>query len=281
MSAAGLAATPLARAAARGYQIGCWTRPWAKNDYPTAFNGIAEAGYKYIGLMNITMNGKPALTADSTAEGAGAIAKEVAKRGMKTISIWSPPFPFQKSVEAGVSGLKRIIDNAAVLGSPSLLLGGIGKPELMDPYYKVVSECCAYAASKRVVLSVKPHGGTNANGADCRNIVQRVGRKNFGIFYDPGNIFYYSDGKLDPVDDAATVNGLVVGMIIKDYRAPKEVMLTPGTGQVKFREVFAKLKKGGFKHGPLVVECLDPGDAAQTIGQARKARLFVEGMLKG
>jgi sugar phosphate isomerase/epimerase len=69
-------------------------------------------------------------------------------------------------------------------------------------------------------------------------------------------------------------------MCVKDFRLPKEVMLTPGTGLVKFREVLARLKKGGFTHGPLVVECLDPGDVAQTNAQARKARLFLENLVK-
>ena len=31
-------------------------------------------------------------------------------------------------------------------------------------------------------------------------------------------------------------------------------------GQVDFAAVFAKLKAGGFRGGPLVVECLEPGD---------------------
>ena len=90
------------------------------------------------------------------------------------------------------------------------------------------------------------------------------------------NIFYYSDGKLSPIDDAATVDGLVVGMCIKDYKHPKNVDVTPGTGQVDFPAVLARLKKGGFTQGPLMIECLDPGDVKQTITQARKTRFFLE-----
>lgn len=277
-------AAPLARglAAQAGYQIGCWTRPWAKHDYPLAFDGIAKAGYQNIGLMSLSQNGKPVhIGSDTTPDQAAALGREVNKRGLKVISVWAGPFPFRESIEAGVAGLKRIIDHCAVLGSPSLLLGGVGKPDQAESYYKVVAECCGHAASRRVILSVKPHGGTNATGPDCRKLVEKVGHKNFGIFYDPGNIFYYSDGKLDPVDDAPSVDGLVVGVTVKDFRMPKEVMLTPGTGMVNFREVLARLKKGGFKRGPLVVECLDPGDLAHINAEAHKARLFVEGLVKG
>jgi sugar phosphate isomerase/epimerase len=276
-------AAPLARglAAGGGWRIGCWTRPWGKTDYPRVFDGVAAAGYAYIGLMNLVLSGKDAnVTYQSTPEAAAALGREAGQRGLKIISVWGGSFPFQKGIDAGIAGLQRIIDNCVACGSPSLLLGGVGKPEQTEPYYKVVAECCEYAASRKVGLSVKPHGGTNATGNDCRQLVARVGHKNFGIFYDPGNIFYYSDGKLDPVDDAPSVDGLVVGMIVKDFRSPKEVMLTPGTGMVDFRAVLAKLKKGGFTSGPLVVECLDPGDPAQTDAQARKARLFLEDLVK-
>ena len=94
----------------------------------------------------------------------------------------------------------------------------------------------------------------------------------FRLWYDPGNIFYYSDGKLDPVDDAASVNGAVVGMSVKDFRPPKDVALTPGTGKVDFLRVLARLQQGGFINGPLVVECLDPGDLAASTPKLVKAR---------
>jgi hypothetical protein len=36
------------------------------------------------------------------------------------------------------------------------------------------------------------------------------------------------------------------------------------------------LKQGGFTHGPLVVECLEPGDLAHVNAEAVKARRFLE-----
>ncbi|MGF1585697.1 MAG: hypothetical protein ACFCUM_10270 [Bacteroidales bacterium] len=39
--------------------------------------------------------------------------------------------------------------------------------------------------------------------------------QNFRLWYDPGNIYYYSDMALDPVDDAATVNGIVTSLLIR------------------------------------------------------------------
>jgi hypothetical protein len=67
-------------------------------------------------------------------------------------------------------------------------------------------------------------------------------------------------------------------MCVKDYRHPKNVAVTPGTGQVNFPAVLARLKKGGFTGGPLIVECLEPADAEKTLGEAKKARLFLENL---
>jgi sugar phosphate isomerase/epimerase len=134
---------------------------------------------------------------------------------------------------------------------------------------------------------LKPHGGLNATGAQCRKAVELVGHKSFTLWYDPGNIYYYSDGTLDPVEDAPTVAGLVTGMCVKDFRMSseagkpsKDVALTPGTGRVDFPAVLAALKKGGFRGGPLVVECLTPGDLPSILAEAKKAREFVEGLVK-
>ena len=263
----------------RGWEIGCYTRPWDQFDYRVALDGIAEAGYKCAGLMTHKGKSRVIVTMETTPAEAVAIGEEVRKRGMRTISIWAGDFPFQKSVEDGVAGLKLLIDNCAAVRCPRLLLGGTGKEQLVPAYYKVVAECCDYAASKRVGLSVKPHGGSNATGAQCRKIIEMVGNKNFGIWYDPGNIFFYSDGKIDPVDDVPSVNGLIAGMSIKDFKLPKDVAVTPGTGMVNFRELLARAGKGGFTDGALVVECLDPvGDAAKLTVEARKARRMVEGL---
>ncbi len=69
-------------------------------------------------------------------------------------------------------------------------------------------------------------------------------------------------------------------MSVKDFKAPKEVLVTPGTGQVNFRQVMANLKRGGFTGGPLVVECLDRADTAQKItAEAKKALSFLNELM--
>ncbi len=256
--------------------IGCYTRPWDRWEYRTALDAIAKAGFRYVGLMTTKSKTRLVISVTTTVDEARQVGAECAKRGLKIPSVYGGGIPVAKSLKAGIDGLKRLIDNCAAAGAANLMMGGVGKKALNDLYYKAVAECCPYAASKGVGISVKPHGGLNTTGPQCRKLVETVGHKNFRIWYDPGNILYYSGGKLSPVDDAATLDGLVVGMCVKDYKHPQNVMVTPGTGQVDFAKVLARLVKGGFTSGPLIVETLARGDQASTLAEAIKARRFIE-----
>jgi sugar phosphate isomerase/epimerase len=280
LSAAALAASACKSAsktrAVGRWQIGCYTRPWSEHDWRVALDAIAEAGFKYAGMMTTNTKTRLVISTATTVDEARAIGEECTKRGLKVPSVYGGGFAVTKSLEAGIEDLKRLIDNCAACGATNLMLGGTDDAKIFDVYYKAVTEVCDYAAAKRIGLSVKPHGGQNSTGPQCRKIVEKVGKKNFGLWYDPGNIFFYSNGELDPVNDAATVDGIVVGMSVKDFRLPKEVMVTPGTGKVNFKAVMARLKQGGFTSGPLIVECLEKGDLPALAAEAKKARVFME-----
>ncbi|MDD4869106.1 MAG: sugar phosphate isomerase/epimerase [Kiritimatiellae bacterium] len=278
--AAGLAVscTGISSAAGTSWQIGCYTRPWDKYDYRVALDAIAEAGFKYAGLMTTKSESHLIISVSTTPEEAKQVGEEIKKRGLTVPSLYGGGIPVNKSLEAGIEGLRKLIDNCAACGAKNLMMGGVGDAKLYQSYYKAISECCGYAAEKGVGISVKPHGGLNATGPQCRKTVEMVGYQNFRVWYDPGNILYYSNGELDPVTDAATVDGLVVGMCIKDYKHPKNVAVTPGTGKVDFTAVLSRLKKGGFAGGSLIVECLEPGDSDKLLAEAKKARQFIESL---
>ncbi len=261
------------------WEIGCFTRPWDKHDYKVALDAIAQAGYKCVGLMTTASKNGLVISVETTPEEAQKIGGECAQRGLKVVSVYGGDIPVKESLAKGIEGLKKLIDACEAAQASNLMMGGVGDPALYEPYFQAIKECCEYAAAKGIGISMKPHGGLNSTGPECRKSIEKVGHDNFRIWYDPGNIYYYSDAKLDPVDDAPTVNGLVVGMSIKDYRHPKEVLLTPGTGQVNFPRVMELLKAGGFTSGAVVVECLTLGELPQLLEEAKKARAFVEGLV--
>ena len=262
------------------WRIGCFTRPWGEYEYRVAFDAIAEAGFRHVGLMSTKPKDDApwalVITAATTADEARQVGQEAGRRGLKIPCTYGGRIPVQQSLEAGIRGLRRLIDNCALAGSEVLLLGGINNPSLEPPYYQAIAECCDYAAEQRVAMAIKPHGPLNATGPACRRRIASVGHERFRLWYDPGNILAYSDGKLDPVADAAAVDGLVTGMCIKDFTPERRVQVTPGTGRVDFRAVLARLEQGGFTAGPLLVETLAPGDLGTLVEEAKKARKFLE-----
>jgi sugar phosphate isomerase/epimerase len=272
-----------------GYTIGCYTRPWDKYDYRVALDAIAEAGFRHAGMMTTKTTpktpGNLVLSAASTLETAAEVGSECKKRGLEIPSVYGGGIPVDKSLEAGIKGLRHLIDVCAVAGAKMLLMGGTNE-KLQEPYFKAIAECCDYAAEKGLGLNLKPHGPVTTTGPLLRKVVESVGKKNFTVCYDAGNVFFYSDGKVNPVDDAPSVAGLVSGWCIKDFTLTpkKDVWLTPGTGLVNFPAVFAKLRQGGFHCGALVVETITRGDGGalpQLVAEARKARKFVENLVRG
>jgi sugar phosphate isomerase/epimerase len=273
------------------WRVGIYTRPWDQYDFRVALDDIAAAGFRYVGLMSAkSEQGGLVISTKTTSEQAAQVAQEVRDRRLEVTSVYGGNIPVAESLAAGIAGMKLLIDHCATVKARSLLMGGINNERLFDVYYRAVAETCDYAAERHVAITVKPHGGLNATGAQCRNCIERVHHENFSLWYDPGNIFFYSDGAIDPVDDAATVDGLVRhGLCVKDFtmsqvdgKLTKDVWVTPGEGKVDFPRVLARLKQGGFTTGDLVIECIRRGDGDRTTlaAEARKARLFVEQLVK-
>ena len=270
------------------WKIGCYTRPWSHLEYREALDAIAEAGFKYAGLMTTRSPKRLVMPASTTTEEAQKIGEEAEKRGLQIVSNYGGSIGVRTSLEDGISDMKRLIDACRVAKCPSLLMGGIGNEDLYPLYFKAIAETCGYAAENGVAIVIKPHGGLNATGPQLRKCIETVGHNNFRLWYDPGNIFFYSEGALDPVNDAATVDGLVTGMCVKDFtmaiedgKPVRKVAITPGTGKVDFPAVLVKLKRGGFNGGPLVVECLTPSDDPKTLlDEARNAREFLERLVQ-
>ncbi len=258
------------------WRIGCYTRPWDQHDYRVALDAIAKAGFKYAGLMTTKSESRLVISPKTSVEESARIGEETRQRGLHILSVYGGGIPIQESLQAAIDGLRSLIDNCAAAKGETVLFAGISKPEAYAPYYKAIAECCDYAAERNVGITLKPHGGLNMTGPQCRKAIETVGHKNFTLWYDAGNVYYYTDGTVNPVDDAKTVDGLVTGVCIKDYLHPKNVMVTPGTGMVDFPAVFDGLRRGGFIGGSLVIETVKQGTLAEIAREAKIAREFVE-----
>lgn len=253
------------------WKIGAYTRVWGNRNYLEALDGMVEAGYKYVGLS--THEKGRVVDRNSDPEFAVQVGEEIKKRGLTLVTNSGGEHDVSNSLEEGIAGLKRLIDNSALCGAPVIQINAIHDPVRMEPFYKAISECCDYAAEKGVLITLKPHGQV---GAFCLEQVKKVDHKNFKLWYDPGNVFHASFGETDPLDDAVGLGGYVVGMAVKDFRLPRDVNVTPGTGMVDFPKLLALLGQEGFTSGALVVELVSQGDLAHLTAEAIKARKFLE-----
>jgi sugar phosphate isomerase/epimerase len=263
------------------WQIGCFTRPFSRFTLAETFDAIAEAGFRWVGLMAARLPSGTVTLANASDEQIDEIHQEARRRQLKIAVTYYAGPPVHESLDAGVRAMRQLVNNCRRCGCETILLGGTSKPELVNDYYQAVRLVCDPAAEAGVHVVLKPHGGTNTTGPQCRKIVEQVGHDNFRIWYDPGNIYYYTDGELDPVNDVASVAGLVTGMCVKDFLPPKQVDVNPGSGQVRFPALMQRLQQGGFRQGPLIVETLAPGDLATTSRHARTAHTFLTELVRG
>jgi sugar phosphate isomerase/epimerase len=253
------------------WKIGCYTRVWGNRNYLEALDGAVEAGYKYVGLS--THEKGRVVDRNSTPEFAAKVGEEIKKRGLTLVTNSGGEHDVSNSLEEGIAGLKRLIDNSALCGTPVIQINAIHDPVRMDPFYKAIAECADYAAEKGVMITLKPHGQV---GAFCVEQVKKINHENVKLWYDPGNVFHATHGETNPLDDAVGLGGYVVGMAVKDFRLPRDVNVTPGTGMVDFPKLLAILGEEGFTSGSLVVELVSQGDLAHINAEARKAREFLE-----
>ena len=136
------------------WQIGCYTRPWANYDYRVAMDAIAEGGMKYVGLMTAKSQSGLVISLGDTVEHAVHVNGEAKRRGLEILSVYGGGINLEKPALA-VAELRHLIDLSAAAGARTLLLGGIGNTA---EYFRAFTDCCDYAAEKKVGLTIKPHG---------------------------------------------------------------------------------------------------------------------------
>jgi len=272
-----------------GWAIGCFNRPWTKWPYDTALDGIRDAGYKLTGLLTahpIYAAGdatatkgqfEPFARSEATAEYLDALKRRIAQRGL-AVNMYALRNPFTGDAADVIKQVRAQIDHAKALSLDFVLSFGVAKADEYDNFIKAMADGAAYAQEQGVKLVMKPHGGNTGTAQEILDTLKKVNHANFKIWYDAGNIIYYT-GK-DPVAELDPIAEHVTGFCAKDCSGKgKEVLIQFGDGKVDFAGVFKKLKSAGFS-GPLMVEGVAVADTAdQTTENARKNREFLERVL--
>jgi sugar phosphate isomerase/epimerase len=268
--------TTLKATAAVRWPVGCFNRPWTTWSFDDALKQIKAAGYTTVGLLTRTKD-EPFIGADATPEYLAKLKQRLASSGLAT-NMGALRTRHSIPLDESKKEARTQIDNASALGITYLLSFGVDRPDEYDHFYRVMSDAAAYAQERKIRLVMKPHGGGSGAAAEILAAIKAVQHANFKVWYDAGNIIYYT-GK-DPIEELKPIAQHVTGFCAKDCAAPKgDVMIQFGTGKVDFAGVFAVLKGSSFD-GPIMVECCKVGATAEeTMGNARANRLFLEGVL--
>ena len=262
--------------AAVNWPIGCFNRPWTKWGFDHALREIKAAGYSIVGLLSRSAD-EPFIAATATPEYLEGLKKRIAASGL-TANMGALRSRHAVPLDESITEVRAQIDNARTLGLDFVLSFGADNPAELPHYCDVMRDAAAYADERKIKLVMKPHGGISGAASEILEVISRVGHRNFSIWYDAGNIIYYT-GK-DPVTELTPIARHVTGFCAKDCGAPKgDVMIQFGDGKVDFLAVFTGLKRGGF-NGPIMVEGVKVGATAEETGaNARKNREFLAKVL--
>jgi sugar phosphate isomerase/epimerase len=288
-SAAGAAVTLLPsalRAAEKSvparWPVGCFNRPWTKWTYDETLDAIKAAGYTHTGLLTPTKT-DPFTSAAATPEYLAALKQKIAARGLK-VNMTALRVQTALELPAAIADTRKQIENGRTVGVEFALTFGEDKPERYEKYFKIMADAAAFAQERGIKLVMKPHGGGSGSSEEIVTAIRTVGHKNFKIWYDAGNIIYYT-GK-DPVAELAPIAEHVTGFCAKDCtddivdgKRKPDVMIQFGAGKVDFAAVFKRMKSAGF-NGPIMVECCKIGATPQeTMENARANREFLAKVL--
>jgi sugar phosphate isomerase/epimerase len=274
--AAGAATLNFTAEAKVDWPIGCFNRPWTKWSFDETLKQIKAAGYKTTGLLSRTRE-EPFIGPKATPEYLENLKKRIAESGL-VANMGAIGSRHDIPLEEAIQEVRRQIDNAKFLSLEYVLSFGADNPEHFAHYFKVMSAAAAYAQDQGIKLTMKPHGGISGSSEEILRVIKEVNHKNFSIWYDAGNIIYYT-GK-DPVAEIEPIARHITGFCAKDCGELKgDVMLQFGAGKVDFAAVFKKLKAGGF-NGPVMVECCKIGATPEeTTANALANREFLEKIL--
>ena len=261
------------------WPIGCFNRPWLgdknKWDYDTALDGIKAAGYKLTGMLTRTAK-EPFIGSDATPEYLAELKKRIAALGL-AVNMGALRIKFEQPLAEQIKDARQQIDNGKTMGVEFLLTFGANSPAQYEDYYKLMQETSAYAQECGLKVVLKPHGGASGAAEEILRCLEKVKHPNFKIWFDAGNIIYYTDK--DPLEQLKPIASQVTGFCAKDCdKQNGSVWLEFGKGKVDFRAVFSELKRAGFQ-GPVMVECCALGDTPEIVtANARKSREYLENL---
>jgi len=267
-------------------ELGAQTLPYRAYPFDRALDGIARAGFRYVGIWNDHADG-PVAPETATAGDLETVRLQIERHGLTP----RMAFRFRGAGDDPESQLRRTIEVASALGiafvisaGPSPYAGrtfGEHKRDMLfhreaEAYFATLRRLAPVAEQAAVTIVCKPHMGVTGTGQDLADLVELIDHPNVKVCYDAGNIAFYEG--LKPEEDVQACARHVRAVCIKDHRGPRASVdfPVPGTGDVDHAAVFRTLLDAGFS-GPCLVERIDGLTSAEEVDAAlERARIYLE-----
>jgi len=263
----------------------CLTLPYAQYSLKRGIEGVARAGYSYVGVgwphegedpLGFDPDGPLVHRAKSLCEQAGLIPVLIGHG--------------QMPVNERVVLLPKRIDVCKALGAEAIQMAGAGgyrrfpheplEPDVFqaahEAYVADLKVGGAHAQDQGIKLALKPHTGNTATAEHLARLLPEIDRPSVKACYDPGNVHFYEG--VSPEEDFPHIADQTFEIVAKDHIGPKAEnnFPIPGEGDVDYKRIFATAFEAGFD-GPVVVERVNgtggrftPEEIDARIIQARK-----------
>lgn len=225
--------------------------------FARALDGLAKAGFKFVGLGASHENKRIGSGAMSDAE-IRDVAKQLQERGLKAnVSLC---FEVHIGPDDSVAKFKRELDVMAALGIQRSIIGGpwyyknwpteLYAPDVWktacDQFYGCMDQILPHAEKLGVVICIKPHTGLVGHSGLVRPVLQRLKSPSLQICWDAGNVSFYEGICPDPGLDK--IVPAIKSVCLKDHKGERAHPVFPplGEGNVDHDEFFGVLAKGGF-----------------------------------
>ena len=250
----------------------CLTLPYAQFSLERGIEGVALAGYSYVGV-GWPHEGEDPLGFDPDGPQVHHARKLCEEAGLTPVVIGHGRIP----VNDRASMLLQRIDVCKAFGAEAIQMAGAGgykrfpheplEPDVFqashESYVVDLKPAGEYAAEQGVVLALKPHTGNTATAKHLARLLPEIDRPAVKACYDPGNVHFYEG--VTPEDDFPYIAEQTYEIVVKDHIGPKAEnnFPIPGEGDVDFGRIFSTAFDAGFD-GPVVVERVNGTDGAFT-----------------
>ena len=269
----------------------CLTLPYAQFPLQRGIQGVARAGYKYVGIGWPHESEDP-LGLDAADPKVKQCLNLCRDAGLNLVVLGRGPVSNSNRADE----LKRRIDVTAAVGASMIQMSGASgyrrfpsEPLPRDEFEKAhkafvadLQSAGTHAAQVGIQIALKPHTGNTATAHHLAQLLPEIDRPAVQACYDPGNVHFYEG--VTPEEDFPEIADKTIELVAKDHTGPKAEanFPIPGEGDIDWNRIFRTAAQSGFD-GPVIVERVNgtggPFTAEEVDDRILKARLNLEALL--